>query len=313
MKILVTGCCGFIGSHITELLLQKGHIIVGIDNMNNYYDPTIKYTNLEILKSYSEFSFSDEDIRTTKSILEFNPDVVCHMASMAGVRYSIENPHLYYDINVNGFINILEQCVKTNVKKVVYASSSSVYGLNKKIPFSENDKITTCNSPYACTKLAMEQMAKTYFQLYKLSSVGLRFFTVYGPRGRPDMAIDKFLRSIHKGQKILKYGNGESSRDYTYVSDIVNGIHAAINRVENDYRVYNLGNSRPVTLNKLIVECENTVGRKAKVIQVQDQPGDVPVTHADIYNASVELKFDPVVKLEDGLRFTYDDILAREK
>ena len=182
MKILVTGCCGFIGSHLSETLLENGENILGIDNMNDYYDINIKYKNLEILKKYTNFNFSKEDIRTTRIIEEWKPDKVCHMASMAGVRYSIKNPKIYFNINVNGFINILEQSVKNNVKEIIYASSSSVYGLSKKLPFSENDKIETCNSPYACSKLAMEQLAKTYFQLYNLSSTGLRFFTVYATK-----------------------------------------------------------------------------------------------------------------------------------
>jgi UDP-glucuronate 4-epimerase len=311
MKILVTGCCGFIGSHMTELLLKEGHEVVGIDNMNNYYDNKIKYTNLTILLRHSRFSFFKEDIRDTTIIDAHRPEIVCHLASMAGVRYSLVNPRLYYDVNVNGFINILQQCIRTKVKKVVYASSSSVYGLNKKVPFSEQDAITTCNSPYACTKLAMEQMARTYFQLYKLPSVGLRFFTVYGPRGRPDMAIDKFLRALHQGEQITKHGGGESFRDYTFVSDIVKGVYASINRQKNDCKVYNLGNSSPITLNDLIAECERTVGKKANILQVDDQPGDVPRTYADLYHASIDLKFSPSVKLSEGLKLTYADIVNR--
>ena len=172
---------------------------------------------------------------------------------------------------MNGFINILEQCVKNKVKKIVYASSSSVYGLNKKLPFSEEDKIESCNSPYACSKLSMEQIAKTYFQLYGMASIGLRFFTVYGPRGRPDMAIDKFLRGIHKQEKITKYGNGETSRDYTYVSDIIEGIYNSILRKEEDCQIYNLGNSNSITLNNFISESEKVVGKKAKIENLEYQ------------------------------------------
>lgn len=313
MKILVTGCCGFIGSHTTEALLKAGHTVIGIDNINSYYDTKIKFNNLNILLTYPEFSFFKEDIRDTTIIHERQPDVVCHLASMAGVRYSIQNPQLYYDVNVNGFINILEQCVKSNVKKVVFASSSSVYGLNKKVPFSEDDPINTCNSPYACSKLAMEQLAKTYFQLYKLSVVGLRFFTVYGPRGRPDMAIDKFLKSIHSSTQIEKYGSGESYRDYTYIDDIVDGIYSSIVSLRDGYNIYNLGNSSPVTLNNLIVECEKTVGKTANIVQRQDQLGDVPHTYANVEKARKELGFNPQVNLEKGLGLTFAYILTSNK
>ena len=309
MKILVTGCCGFIGSHFTEKLLSVGHEVFGIDNMNDYYEPNIKYKNLEILESYDRFIFKKEDIRDTKIIDEWEPEIVCHLASMAGVRYSIKNPKLYFDVNVNGFINILEQCVKNKVKKIVYASSSSVYGLNKKLPFSEEDKIESCNSPYACSKLSMEQIAKTYFQLYEISSIGLRFFTVYGPRGRPDMAIDKFLRAIHNQEKITKYGNGETSRDYTYISDIVDGIYNSVLRKEKDYQIYNLGNSNSITLNDFISECEKVVGKKAKIENLGDQLGDVPHTYADISKAKRDLNFDPKIKISEGLQLTFASIV----
>jgi UDP-glucuronate 4-epimerase len=309
MKILVTGCCGFIGSHLTEKLLSEGHEVFGIDNINDYYDPNIKYKNLEILESYDSFTFKKEDIRDTRIIDEWEPDIVCHLASMAGVRYSIKNPKLYFDVNVNGFINILEQCVKNKVKKIVYASSSSVYGLNKKLPFSEEDKIESCNSPYACSKLSMEQIAKTYFQLYGMASIGLRFFTVYGPRGRPDMAIDKFLRGIHKQEKITKYGNGETSRDYTYVSDIIEGMYNSILRKEEDCQIYNLGNSNSITLNNFISECEKVVGKKAKIENLEYQLGDVPHTYADISKAKKDLNFNPKIKISEGLLRTFASII----
>lgn len=308
MKILVTGCCGFIGSHLTERLLLEGHEVFGIDNMNNYYDTNIKYKNLEILENYDRFTFKKEDIRDTRIIDDWKPDIVCHLASMAGVRYSIKNPQLYFDVNVNGFINILEQCVKNKVKKIVYASSSSVYGLNKKLPFSEEDKIESSNSPYACSKLSMEQIVKTYFQLYGIASIGLRFFTVYGPRGRPDMAIDKFLRAIHNQEKITKYGNGETSRDYTYISDIVDGIYKSVLRKEKDYQIYNLGNSNSITLNDFISECEKVVGKKAKIENLGDQLGDVPHTYADISKAKKDLNFDPKIKISEGLQLTLASI-----
>ena len=201
MKILVTGCAGFIGSHTCEYLLNRGDIVLGIDNLNDYYDVERKKDNLEVLNKYENFEFRKEDIRTTKVIEKWKPEKICHLASMAGVRYSIENPEIYVDVNINGFINILEQARKVGVKQIVYASSSSVYGLNKKRPFSETDPIETPNSPYACSKMAMELYAKTYHQLYNLNMIGLRFFTVYGPRGRPDMAPYKFLKAIKEGTK----------------------------------------------------------------------------------------------------------------
>jgi len=306
MKVLVTGCAGFIGSHTCEFLLKRGDTVLGIDNLNDYYDVERKKENLEVLNKYENFEFRREDIRTTKVIEEWKPEKICHLASMAGVRYSIEHPEVYVDVNINGFINILEQARKVGVKQIAYASSSSVYGLNKKKPFSETDIIETPNSPYACSKMAMELYAKTYHQLYNLNMIGLRFFTVYGPRGRPDMAPYKFLKAIKEGTKFYKYGEGTSSRDYTYVSDIVSGVVASIdNKKEVKCEVYNLGNSSPVSLNEFIELCEKVVGKKANYEQIGNQLGDVPHTFADISKAKRDLDYDPKVKLEDGLRLTY--------
>lgn len=310
MKILVTGCCGFIGSHTCEKLLKEGHNILGIDNMNNYYDVNRKIKNLEILKKYDNFYFIKDDIRTTTAINDWKPDKICHLASMAGVRYSIKHPRLYVDVNINGFINILEQCRKSGVKQVVYASSSSVYGLNKKVPFSEEDSIETPNSPYACSKMAMELYAKTYSQLYDLNLIGLRFFTVYGPRGRPDMAPYKFLKAIYNGTKFKKYGDGTSSRDYTYIDDIVNGVVASLqNKKGVKCEVYNLGNSSPVSLNEFIELCEKVVGNKANYDQIENQLGDVPHTYADISKAKGDLDYSPKTKLEDGLNYFFNHFL----
>ena len=303
MKILVTGCCGFIGSHTSEFLLKKGIEIFGIDNMNDYYDVKLKEENLNILQKYPNFSFFKEDICDTDKISLLKPDKVCHLASMAGVRYSIQNPSLYEKVNIGGFIHILEECVKNKVKQLVFASSSSVYGLNKKVPFSESDPIETCNSPYACSKLAMEIFAKTYYQLYGLKSIGLRFFTVYGPRGRPDMAPYKFMKAIKEGKEFEKYGDGMTSRDYTYISDIVDGIFGVLeNKKEKGYEIYNLGNSKPVSLNEFIETCENVLGKKALFKVKEIQLGDVPNTYADISKAREDLGYDPKFKLEEGLR-----------
>ena len=235
MKILVTGCAGFIGSHVCEFLLKRGDEVLGIDNMNNYYDVERKLANLNVLKRYELFEFRKEDICDTKSISDWKPDKICHLASMAGVRYSIEHPKLYVKTNIEGFIHILEEARKNDVKQIVYASSSSVYGLNKKVPFSEDDPIKTCNSPYASSKMATELFAKTYHQLYDMNLIGLRFFTVYGPRGRPDMAPYKFLKAIKDETTFQKYGDGTSSRDYTYIDDIVSGVIASLDNKKGSF------------------------------------------------------------------------------
>jgi len=304
IKILVTGCAGFIGSHVCENLLKTtNYIIYGIDNLDPYYDVKLKRKNIDILLNYSNFKFIEEDIVNTKIINEIIFDKIIHLASMAGVRYSIENPQKYIDVNVKGFINILEQCVKTNKPHIVYASSSSVYGMNKKIPFSEEDKIESCNSPYACSKLMMEVLAKTYNQIYGLTSIGLRFFTVYGPRGRPDMAPRKFMEAIASGNTINKYGDGNTYRDYTYIDDIVSGILSAMYNSSNcQYELINLGNSNPITLNKFIKTCEEVTGKTALINYMGDQKGDVPFTHADISKAKKLLGYNPKTTLFEGLR-----------
>lgn len=309
-KILVTGCAGFIGSHVCEALLKQGNIVLGIDNLNDYYKVDKKIENLEILCKYNNFEFRKEDICTTKCISEWQPELVCHLASMAGVRYSIQHPALYEQINIGGFIHILEECVKNNVQQIVYASSSSVYGLNKKIPFSEDDPIDTCNSPYACSKVAMEIFAKTYSQLYNISCIGLRFFTVYGPRGRPDMAPYKFLTAIKNNTPFEKYGDGTTSRDYTYIDDIVDGIIAALaNNTHVKNGIYNLGNSSPVTLNEFIKTCEKVVGKQA-IYNEQPLPlGDVPTTFADIIKARKDLGYNPKISLYVGLQKMYEYML----
>lgn len=309
MKILVTGCAGFIGSHVCEKLLKRGDIVVGIDNLNNYYDIHKKMLNLQVLDNYKNFSFKQEDIRTTKLVEDLKPDKIIHLASMAGVRYSIEHPELYVGVNVNGFINILEQSRKVKVKQIVYASSSSVYGLNKKVPFSESDPIETPNSPYACSKMAMELYAKTYNQLYGLNLIGLRFFTVYGPRGRPDMAPYKFLNAIKCGTKFQKFGDGTSSRDYTYIDDIVNGVIAACDNKKNiKCQVYNLGNSSPVSLNEFISLCESVANKKANYDQIENQLGDVPHTYADISKAKRDLDYQPQITLKEGLQRMFNSL-----
>jgi len=311
MKILVTGCAGFIGSHVSEKLLQLGYEVIGIDNINSYYDPMQKLKNLEILNKYENFYFSKEDIVTTNIINDTKPDRICHLAAMAGVRYSIEHPEEYVKVNIGGFINLLEQAVKNNISNFVYASSSSVYGLNEKIPFSETDEIVSCNSPYAASKRSMEVFANTYNQLYNLPLIGLRFFTVYGPRGRPDMAPYKFLKAVLNGDEFKKYGDGSSMRDYTYISDIVDGIISSIiNNKSISCEVINLGNSTPVSLNEFIKTCEDVTNRKANYKQIEEQLGDVPVTYANISKAKELLDYDPKVNLKDGLTNTYNWLVS---
>ena len=306
MKILVTGCAGFIGSHVSERLLQEGYEVFGIDNLNDYYDVNQKEENLKILSKYNKFTFKKDDIISTNIINDIKPDKVCHLAAMAGVRNSIDNPSQYVKTNIEGFINLLEQSVKNDVSNFVYASSSSVYGLNKKVPFSENDSILTCNSPYAASKRSMEIFANTYNQLYGLPLIGLRFFTVYGPRGRPDMAPFKFLNLISKEQQIDKYGDGTSMRDYTYISDVVDGIVSSLlNNKSLKLEVFNLGNSYPISLNTFIETCEKVSGKTAIINQKDNQLGDVPTTYADISKAKNLLNYEPKIKLEDGLRETY--------
>jgi len=309
-KILVTGCAGFIGSHVCEYLLKNKYNVFGIDIINDYYDTAKKYKNLEILRKYETFSFRKDDICDTTIISQWQPDKIIHLAAMAGVRYSIENPKLYVKTNIEGFIHILEESVKNNVKLLVYASSSSVYGLNKKVPFSETDEIISCNSPYASSKMSMEIFAKTYYQLYNLPNIGLRFFTVYGPRGRPDMAPYKFLNSIKSETKFKKFGDGTTSRDYTYIDDIVDGIIGALENKSNlTSEIFNLGNSTPITLNEFISTCEEVTGKKAIYDEIEMQKGDVPHTYADITKAKKYINYNPKVKLKDGLNNFYNNIM----
>ena len=319
MKILVTGCCGFIGSHLCEKLLQLknikdyGHIeILGIDNMNDYYDYSLKFKNLQIIREtarqndYNKFFFIQQDIKDTKSILQWKPDIVIHLAAMAGVKYSLQNPTLYTDVNINGFINIIEQCRLIGCR-IIYASSSSVYGLNNLLPFKEDDTVNKCYSPYACSKLSNELFAKMYSELYNIETIGLRFFTVYGPRGRPDMAPFIFLNNINNELPINKYGNGSSRRDYTYISDIIDGIISCLNvQINNKSEIINLGNSDPVTLNKLISICEQVTNKNAIINYNDNQPGDVPITFADINKAKKLLNYNPKINIEEGIQKTFN-------
>jgi len=303
MKILVTGVGGFIGYHVAQKLLNDLHLVIGIDNLNDYYNPKLKNININSLKMHDNFVFHNEDIRDTKAIDEFNPDKVIHLAAMAGVRYSLKNPTLYCNVNVEGTVNLLEQAKNNDVKLFVYASSSSVYG-NKSGMFSETDVLNPPESMYAATKRSKEMMADLYHRLYGLRVIGLRFFTVYGPRGRPDMAPRKFMERIMNGEEIDKYGDGTSYRSYTYIDDIVDGVIGALNSdLENE--VINLGNDSVCSLNEFIEIIERITKRKAVINQMGDQKGDVKGTYANIDKARKLINFDPKINLEKGLSELY--------
>ena len=305
MKVLVTGCCGFIGSHVSIKLLELNYNVVGVDIMNNYYDVEIKEKNKNMLTEYSNFEFHKEDLTSSDIVDRIKPDKIIHLASMAGVRYSIDNPIEYVKNNIEAFVNLLDQSVKNNVLNFVYASSSSVYGLNSKVPFSEDDNINCCNSPYAASKRSMEVFANTYSQLFDISLIGLRFFTVYGPWGRRDTAPYKFLNSIINDKKFTKFGDGTSLRDYTYIDDIVDGIISALDNKNNlKCEIFNLGNSSPVSLNSFIEYCEDVTGKKAIYEVIENQLGDVPVTYADIEKSKKLLDYNPKIDLKEGLKRT---------
>ena len=307
MKIIVTGCAGFIGFHVSKKLLEsKDNIIIGIDILNDYYNVNQKEENLKELLQFKNFSFYKDDIVHTRLIETHKPDKVCHLAAYAGVRYSIENPCIYARVNIEGFVNLIEQACKTNVGTFVYASSSSVYGLEKKVPFQEDFKIDACNSPYAVSKRCKEIYAEMYHRLYGTSIIGLRFFTVYGPKGRPDMAPYKFLQSIMNGSPLTQYGSGTSRRDYTYIDDIVDGIISALDNKKNlGCEVINLGNSNPVSLHDFIKTCEKVSNKKSNIEVKKEQIGDVPITFADIQKARELLDYEPQTDLEYGLEKTY--------
>jgi UDP-glucuronate 4-epimerase len=310
MKILITGCGGFIGSHLCEYLLKQGEYIIGIDNLNDYYDVNLKKNNLKILENYNNFTFFQEDIRNTKIILEQKPDKIIHLASMAGVRYSIQNPELYNSVNVGGMINLLEQNKDLKID-FIYASSSSVYGNRNSFPFIESDKSQDIQSPYALSKLSMEQYAELFHNLYGFQCLGLRFFTVYGPRGRPDMAPMKFIKAIHHQEKFKKYGNQDSFRDYTYIDDIVQGIIGALNYKKKENQIFNLGNNNLISLNQFIETCELVVGKKAVYDIIEKQPGDVGMTCACIKKSKKYLNYNPKVDLYQGLKNTYEEYIFR--
>ena len=323
MKLLVTGAAGFIGFHTAKLLLRNGHEVVGLDNLNAYYDPKLKAARLRILEREANFRFVKLDITDGVAMRELFAQErfrrVVHLAAQAGVRYSIQNPHAYVQSNIAGFLEVIEGCRANAVEHLVYASTSSVYGANTRLPFSEQQCVEHPLTLYAATKKANELMAHSYSSLHGLPTTGLRFFTVYGPWGRPDMALFLFTRNILAGKPIDVYYEGRHQRDFTYVDDIVAGVVAAVDHVarpdpgwnsdEPDpsssrapYRIYNIGNRRPVTLLRFIEVLEGCLGRTAVKNLMPMQPGDVPDTSADVDSLAHDVGYRPSIELEQGVR-----------
>ena len=305
MNVLVTGGVGFIGSHVCERLLTAGHTVCALDDLNDFYDPAIKQNTLRELQSRADsFAFVHADITQREEldeVLGSMPfDQIIHLAARAGVRPSLEEPALYQRVNVEGTVNLLEAAHARGIKKITIASSSSVYGVNSSVPFNETDPIFSAISPYAASKLACEALGHVYHHVYGMDVCMLRFFTVYGPRQRPDLAIHKFAKRMHAGQTITVFGDGSTSRDYTYVDDTVDGILACTDR-EFGYEVINLGESQTVKLSRLIELLESALGIEAQIDRQPLQPGDVPITYANIDKAQRLLGYDPQTKIEDGI------------
>jgi UDP-glucuronate 4-epimerase len=304
MKVIVTGGAGFIGSNLVESLARDGNAVVVIDDLNDFYPPAMKLENLNAVRKAGRVEFHEADIcdsdRIVRIMMEERPDAIVHLAARAGVRPSLDNPLLYELVNVRGTMVLLDAARQAGVRKFVFASSSSIYGIANQVPFREGDFNNLPISPYAATKLAGEKICYTYSHLYNLPVVCLRFFTVYGPRQRPDLAIRKFTAMIDRGQPIPMFGDGASGRDYTFVNDTVQGIRAALN-YDCRYEIFNLGNSHPVTLSEMISTIETVLGRKADVRQMPDQPGDVPITFADISKAQRLLRYSPQTPFRTGI------------
>ncbi len=308
-RILLTGGAGFIGSHVAEALIRRGATLSIVDNLDNFYPLSRKQLNLQEIRDAGDFEFFEADIRDMDALRKIaervQPEIVIHLAARAGVRPSIEQPALYESINVAGTVNILEIAREIKAQRVVFGSSSSVYGVTSTVPFCEDDPKTHPISPYAATKLAAEMMCYTYAHLYGLTTLCLRFFTVYGPRQRPDLAIHKFTALIEMGKPIPVYGDGSMGRDYTYVDDIVAGVVASVEYAPDQklpFEIFNLGNSHPVRLAELIAQLEAATGKKALQQRLPNQPGDVPITWANIDKAKRLLGYSPRTSMEQGLR-----------
>jgi UDP-glucuronate 4-epimerase len=331
VKLLVTGAAGFIGFHTSRLLLERGNEVFGLDNLNAYYDPDLKRARLEILMRYPKFRFAKIDIADREAMQELFAreqfQRVVHLAAQAGVRYSIVNPHVYVQSNITGFLHVIEGCRHTQVEHLVYASTSSVYGANTKMPFAETQGVDHPLTLYAATKKANELMAHSYSSLYRLPTTGLRFFTVYGPWGRPDMALFLFTKNILAGVPIDVFNGGKHQRDFTYVDDIVKGVVAAVDHTaapdpdwdsaapnpstsSAPYRIYNIGNQRPVALSRYIEVLEECLGRKAQKNFLPMQPGDLPDTFADVAALAREVGYRPSTALEEGVKHFVEWYLA---
>ncbi len=305
MHLLVTGVAGFIGSHVAETLLQRGDTVTGIDNLNDYYSPEWKQANIDRLAQHEHFTFQQLDFSEQtelEPLFAHNAfDCIVHLGARAGVRPSIADPLLYEKTNVQGTLHILEAMHQHGVKQIVAASSSSVYGNQTKVPFSETDPANAPISPYAACKKALEMYCHTYAHLYDIQATCLRFFTVYGPNGRPDMAPYLFTEAIFQGKPIKKFGTGETKRDYTFIDDIVDGVLGAIDHPK-PFAIYNLGNHTPVSLNEFIATLEEIIGKKAVIDQYPMQPGDVEITYADVSAAQQDLGYEPKTPFATGLR-----------
>jgi len=303
MRILVTGGAGFIGSHLVERLLAAGHTVAILDDFNDFYDPQIKQAN--IAGFAKDVIVHHVDLRDGASVRNLfhreKFEVIAHLAARAGVRPSIQHPQLYYDTNVIGTLHLLEAARVTDAQRFIFASSSSVYGASKTVPFSEDEHLIQTLSPYAATKIAGEFLCSTYSHLYQLRVVTLRYFTVYGPRQRPDLAIHQFTRRIHAGQSIEQFGDGTTRRDYTYIDDVIQGTMAALRYEGSLFDIFNLGESETIQLKDLIVAIENALGKKADINQLPEQPGDMPLTCADISKARKLLGYGPATRLSEGL------------
>ena len=303
MRILVTGGAGFIGSHLVERLLAVGHEAVVLDDFNDFYDPQIKHAN--IAGFARDVAVCHIDLRDSGSVRNLfhreKFEAIAHLAARAGVRPSIQHPRLYYDTNVGGTLHLLEAARSTGIERFIFASSSSVYGASKTIPFSEDQCLSQTLSPYGATKIAGEFLCSTYSHLYQMRVVALRYFTVYGPRQRPDLAIHQFTQRIYAGQPIEQFGNGTTRRDYTYIDDVIQGTLAALNYDGPRFDVFNLGESETIQLKDLIGAIENALARKAKINRLPEQPGDMPLTCADISKAKKLLGYNPTTRFSDGL------------